>query len=230
MASTLEGYVLRDKISSVVLGKTDERGELISEGLAHGLYLILGRQHTQDNTTYTTEPFMVMLPTAHETENIWLYDVEVNPKHESYTEPSEDTISRKVLKVWKDEGYQNVRPQEIIVQLLCDGWVHETVTLNAANNWRHRWDGLDSECHWTIVEKETDGYMVGVTLEGTTFVVTNTYDGYDIPENLNEPDVTLPQTGQLWWPVPVLLVSGLFLIILGRLRRRNVKITENEEK
>ena len=30
----------------------------------------------------------------------------------------------------------------------------------------------------------------------------------------------LPQTGQLWWPVPVLVLSGLFLIISGIRQRR----------
>ena len=32
----------------------------------------------------------------------------------------------------------------------------------------------------------------------------------------------LPQTGQLWWPVPVLVICGLFLFLLGlRIKRRN---------
>ena len=30
----------------------------------------------------------------------------------------------------------------------------------------------------------------------------------------------LPQTGQLWWPVPVLIAAGLLLIVLGVFRRR----------
>ena len=33
----------------------------------------------------------------------------------------------------------------------------------------------------------------------------------------------LPQTGQLWWPVPVLIAAGLILIIIGVARRRNGK-------
>ena len=31
----------------------------------------------------------------------------------------------------------------------------------------------------------------------------------------------LPQTGVLWWPVPVLLVSGMTLVLFGLLRRRS---------
>jgi hypothetical protein len=41
-----------------------------------------------------------------------------------------------------------------------------------------------------------------------------------------EPGLTLsgslPQTGQLWWPVPLLLSIGLVLIIIGLVRRRNM--------
>lgn len=36
----------------------------------------------------------------------------------------------------------------------------------------------------------------------------------------------LPQTGLLWWPVPVLLISGLFFVLVGVVRRKTIK---NEE-
>lgn len=38
----------------------------------------------------------------------------------------------------------------------------------------------------------------------------------------------LPQTGQLWWPVPVLALSGAALVLLGRRRRENVKTAKAE--
>lgn len=41
---------------------------------------------------------------------------------------------------------------------------------------------------------------------------------------LDDPDVPLgdlPQTGQLWWPVPVLAVSGMLLLLVGLVRRRS---------
>ncbi|MCI8698029.1 MAG: hypothetical protein HFF29_02820 [Oscillospiraceae bacterium] len=40
---------------------------------------------------------------------------------------------------------------------------------------------------------------------------------------LDDPDVPLgdlPQTGMLWWPVPVLAIAGLMLIVIGIVRRR----------
>lgn len=40
-----------------------------------------------------------------------------------------------------------------------------------------------------------------------------------------EPPEDLPQTGMLWWPVPVLLVCGLLSVVIGVTRRRS---SENE--
>jgi len=34
------------------------------------------------------------------------------------------------------------------------------------------------------------------------------------------PPNKLPQTGQLWWPVPVLLSAGLLLLLIGVVRRK----------
>lgn len=42
-------------------------------------------------------------------------------------------------------------------------------------------------------------------------------DGNAIP---TDPSSRLPQTGQLWWPVPVLAVAGLFLFGLGWVRAK----------
>jgi hypothetical protein len=32
----------------------------------------------------------------------------------------------------------------------------------------------------------------------------------------------IPQTGQLWWPVPVMVAFGLAFIVIGLIRRRNI--------
>lgn len=112
------------------------------------------------------------------------------------------------------------------MQLLRDGSVYDTVTLNADNNWRYTWSNLDNSYQWTVVEKECDGYNVVVSREGVTFVVTNTYQPETTPPT--EPSTpttssakpTLPQTGQLWWPVPMLCFAGLLFIVVGLIRRR----------
>ena len=94
------------------------------------------------------------------------------------------------------------------------------------------WSGLDDGCTWTVVEKECEGYTVRVEREGITFVMTNTYAA-EIPDDPTPeaplpPDPakptpggpTLPQTGQVWWPVPLLLMTGLLLLAVGLFRRR----------
>ena len=89
-----------------------------------------------------------------------------------------------------------------------------------------------------------DGYTVAVTREGDTVVLTNTAKKSGNPDGeVNPPlkrttgkttdktvnkttdktsDKTsdkLPQTGQLWWPVLVLLFAGAICLLAGRVLR-----------
>lgn len=240
LASTLEGYVLRDNISSTDRGNTDDKGVVsfptTGKELKMGLYLVLGQRHIQNGYRYDPVPFMVMLPELDQGNNEWIYDVTVNAKYDFSIIPDhpDDTgISRKVLKVWEDDGYEEDRPKEVMLQLLGDGNIYDTVTLNAENNWRYIWTNLDDRYTWTVVEKELEGYTVEVTREGITFVVTNTHEK-NIPDDStptkpSTPDnpttsskSTLPQTGQLWWPVLVLVVTGLLFVVIGLIRRRGM--------
>jgi outer membrane biosynthesis protein TonB len=110
----------------------------------------------------------------------------------------DSTVDYSVIKVWEDsesadgtvgsgaaeESSQGNRPSQIQVQLVGDGEVKETVTLNAANNWRYTWKGLAASVDWKVVEKEVpEGYRVASELQDTTFVITNT----EIPEEQEEP-------------------------------------------
>lgn len=229
LASTLEGYVLRDNISPTDSGKTDKIGSLTfptgDKKLVQGLYLVLGQRHMQGGYRYDAAPFMVMLPWQDTEKNEWSYEVTVSPKHDSTKIPDEPaTITRKVLKVWDDSADETVRPEEIEVQLLRDGKVYSTVTLSADNNWRYTWPGLDDSSTWTVAEKECAGYTVRVEQDGTTFVVTNTLvpNGSKVPGQTKPTASKLPQTGQLWWPVPILLLAGLLLVAIGLIRRRRI--------
>ena len=225
LASTLEGYVLRDDIAPTDSGKTNAEGYLYfptGGRLTPGLYLVLGQRHIQDGLRYDPMPFMVMLPTQDTQTGDWLYEVIVDPKHESSEVPdTPSAVTRKVLKVWDDEAGSD-RPAEVVVQLLRDGEVYDTVTLNAENNWRYTWSDLDDSYTWTVVEEECKGYTVSVERDGITFVVTNTrVTPLPTPPGPTDPaKPSLPQTGQVWWPVPVLLMCGLLFIIIGLICRR----------
>lgn len=49
-----------------------------------------------------------------------------------------------------------------------------------------------------------------------------------LPEDV--PMARLPQTGQLWWPVPVMAAAGVFLLAAGILRRRKGTSPYEEKK
>ncbi len=240
LAMTLESYVLRDQVAPTDSGRTDRQGLLQfpnqQSSLQQGLYLVLGQHLAQNGRIYTTAPFLLLLPSLDQQANVWVYDVTAHPKHSSDPVPVEpQTVTRKVLKIWQDAGQEDKRPEEITVQLLCDGRVYDTVTLNAGNRWQHTWTGLDANHHWTVVEGQLKDYTVALSREGITFVLTNTYAGANQPPvdptqppvdptkpstDPGRPGSSLPQTGQLWWPVPVLIAAGLLLLLLGALRRR----------
>lgn len=245
-ALTLEGYVLRDQMAPFASGKTGADGtvslETGKQGLVPGLYLVLGQSHVQDGYRYDAAPFFVLLPEQDREQNEWVYEVVVSAKMEPSKLPENpdkpETVKRKVLKVWKDNGHESKRPEEIQVSLLCDGAVYETVSLNAENDWRYTWETLDANAQWTIVEQEIEGYQPEISRDGVTFVLTNTYEEDttnppsdtpnppgnmpNTPANPDKPE-KLPNTGQLWWPIPLLLCAGLSFIVIGLIRRRNAQ-------
>ena len=126
MAQTLESYVLRRELTPADSGKTDKTGMLTfptqGKTLAAGLYLVIGERHTQGGNDYDAEPFFVLLPTQDLENNEWVYDVSANVKFSKTPVPDDgDTVTRKVLKVWDDDGAENSCPQEITVELLRNG-------------------------------------------------------------------------------------------------------------
>ena len=273
LAHTLEGYIIRDGRDPMRTAKAGQDGRVTFSGLPTGLYLVRGGQYQEGDRRYQADPFLLCLPNLED--DVWTYQVAASCKFSQYITPSPDdetsTVRRKVLKVWKDDGNEAQRPEEITVQLLKDNGVYDVVTLSEKNNWRYTWENLDKDATWRVVEYRTpEGYTVSVDREGITFVMTNTYqpetdipdddvpesdiprpsedpDGptpedrippspdVDIPDDkipeANIPDgptpasdipnERLPQTGVLWWPVPLLAVSGLFLFVIGWGYRRH---------
>ena len=101
------------------------------------------------------------------------------------------------------------------VTLLQNGTAYDTQTLSSTNGWQYTWDKLpkydknSTEISWTVREFSVPGYVSSIRQNGYTFVLTNTPD---------EPKP--PQTGVLWWPVPVLACGGLASMFVGTLSRR----------
>ena len=240
LAETLAAYAQRDRLTPLDSGTTDRNGKLTfpanGKTLLPGLYLVTGQTFSDGSSVYRAEPFLVCLPNLDEKTDTWLYDVTVSPKCTRTpipTPPPYDTEKRKVLKVWNDAGQERERPDRITIQLLKNGEIYDTVTLSERNNWRYSWNDLPKydknglPIDWRVVEVTPDGYTVSITQEAGTFVVTNT--PIQPPENppvtppVNPPKTpTLPQTGALWWPVPVLAAAGLLLIAAGAGKKRKI--------
>ncbi|MCI8496724.1 MAG: Cna B-type domain-containing protein [Clostridiales bacterium] len=215
LANTLSGYVSRDQLSPMAHGETDDSGALTFSGLSVGLYLVVGEPHKAGEWLYTPQPFLICLPSPDRDGN-WKYNTVAEPKYDRRQYPQDETVQRRALKVWKDDGEE--RPKEIVVQLLQNGKVYEEATLNADNNWNHTWNRLNAEDHWQLVEKTVpDHYTVTVEQQDMTFVITNTRSGSETSSSA-PPD--LPKTGQLWWPVPVLAGLGVIAFLTGWLKYR----------
>lgn len=271
LAYTLEGFVRHDALEPYAKVSSNIEGYAVFDGLSAGLYLVIADRHTQNGKIYDFAPFTVLLED----------NLTVNAKFDSEDVPKEDdTVNRKVLKVWDDEGFEAERPREIVVYLLKDGKVYDKIVLNEENNWRYTWKGLDPNSKWTVAEDEIDGYVVTITQEGITFVITNKHSEPDEPDDTtdttgnddtteappddttnyedttavstelettvdtvtdNETDSTsdsssvadttsvpdenapiLPQTGQIWWPVPLFTAVGLAFIVAGIICLRGV--------
>lgn len=206
LAQTLDAYAARDEIAPLMTRQTGTDGSFQITGLSAGLYLISGGQYMDEDIVYTPEPMLVSIPGL-AADGTWAYDVDVSCKFER-EDTTDSPVSRKVQKVWKDDGNEEKRPNEITVQLLENGNIVDTVVLSRNNNWEYTWNDLDGSSKWQIAEDDVpDGYTVTTTQEDNIFVLTNTYPSQQPPE--------LPQTGMLWRPVPLLACSGLLLIVTG---------------
>lgn len=238
-AATLEGYMLRDGITPDDVGTTNSEGVLVfstdGSSLKPGLYLVTGESCTVNSKQYDPSPILVMLPSQSAEGGEVDYNPTIIPKFDFSTVPNPDVPDKemfKVIKVWKDSGNESARPSEIIVDLLKDGIVFDTVRLSDGNNWTYKWESLDTAHRYTAVERTTENYTVTVEQQGTSLVITNTYSS-NVPNEPTEPneptkpespsEPTLPQTGQLWWPVPMLAVVGIALVLIGMIRRKNGK-------
>lgn len=196
---------------------TDADGVAKFADISMGLYLIVGSGVEKDGYVYSTSPFFVMLPEQDPSGNTWNYHVVANAK------PGREPVKAdyEVIKIWKDDCHKDRRPKSITINLICDGKVYDTITLPHNGAWSYTWESLETNHEWTVTEKRENGYKdPEIRQEGNTFIVTNTCNK---PTNPTEPGKpTLPQTGLLWWPVPVLIAAGLLFVVIGLLRRRGI--------
>lgn len=244
LASTLEGFVLRDGLAPLKTGEIDSKGSLLisskNSQLSRGVYLIIGKRFFSEGKMYDPAPFIISLPSYDEDTGILTPDVAIQAKYDValYSlrgdRPEGSSISRRALKIWSGEG---PHPDEITVELLRDGKVFDTAVLSSANGWSHEWNDLNSIYRWHLTEHVPEGYDVTVIREGITFVVTNKVqtvnedqpngpngsNGSNGSDTGNGSGGSLPQTGLLWWPVALFAAVGLALLVTALVIKRRAR-------
>jgi hypothetical protein len=182
---------------------TDSMGNAVCEDLPLGLYFV--QQSRAVEGFAPCAPFLVTVPI--QTEAGFDYDVDASPKTDV-----ERLVSISIKKVWNTDK-STVTPGSVTVHLLRNEEVVETATLNKQNNWQITYKDLPESDGYSIKEVNIPkGFTATYAQKEYTFTVTNT--------------ASLAQTGQLIWPIPVLAVTGLFLLltgaaILGRVEKHN---------
>lgn len=246
-AKALETYIHRDNLEADYTKQTDSSGKVQFEQLPQGLYLVTAKVHEEDGYIYTSMPYFITIP-GKTVNGKRQYNVTTKAKYE-ITPVSDKTVDYKVAKVWQDSNNKKKkRPKNITVQLLKNGEVYQEVQLSEENNWQYTWSDLSAKDQWEAIEKKkTPEYIVSVSKEETSIVIKNIYwdeEFYDettekkptttekkhkketSEETTTETPKKLPQTGQLWWPLPFLAAGGLLCIGIGMIKQKR----ENDEK
>lgn len=175
---------------------TDSLGTVKFNNLDLGLYLVSQTNKVEGYSNI--DSFLAMIPRV--IDNSWVYDIKSMPKTDIYKE-----IDLIVNKVWNTDD--NDLPEKVEIELLLDGDVIDTVILNSTNNWTHTWENLEKSDKYSVREINIPkGYKASYTNNEYTFTVTNTD--------------TLANTGQLFYSIIVLAVSGLIFILLGAIEMK----------
>lgn len=214
-ANSLANVVLSDNITPLATATTDESGNAEFSSLQNGVYLICGKTLTTETTEYKFSPMIVEVSYA--TDDV----VICYGKFTATDIPQPEITEYSVKKVWVCESDDSaVRPTEISVEIYLNSELFDTVALNSENNWTVSWESDQIDAQWSVKEINIpEGYTVSYSNDSTSFEVVNTYSVTPPQENPpqenppTEPDI--PQTGQLWWPVPIMIIVGLVLVALG---------------
>lgn len=191
LTAKLEAFVTDRAVSAQKL-VTDDRGNVTFKNLPLGLYFVKQTNAVEGYAQCTS--FLVTVPS--QSADGYVYDVNASPK----TDVAKLT-DITVKKVW-NTGSSGKTADHVTVQLLRNGVVLETATLNAKNNWQITYTDMPVSDGYRILEINVPrGFTATYSRRGDVFTVTNT--------------ASLAQTGQLVWPIPVLATAGLCLIVLG---------------
>lgn len=244
-AETLENYAVLDKIPALAQGEIGKDGMLRFDDLDSGLYMVCGKNIQVGSTMYIPSAILVEIMKSEDGKNV---DLEAYPKLSTKVLSGESS-KYAVKKIWEnDENALEKRATSISVEIYGDEKLYETVTLDESNNWTYVWVA-ESDIDWRVKEvKVPENYTVVYCSNEKQFAIVNTYSDKTPVQTIisttvtsngstratvknanpatgysnNNTNTKLPQTGLLWWPVPVMACGGVIFITLGvRLKSGN---------
>lgn len=247
-AATLAAYAALDALTPDDTQATDS-GAVRFSGLDAGLYLVAGEEHTQGNTTYTPVPALlaveedldVQMKSEEETttpdpgggdDDVTYRVVKV---WEGGEEERRESVTVQLIR--------NGKPDRTVTLSDANSWSYTWIS-SPSTNWQVA--ELDVPDGFVVsVDRENRVFTVTNTYEEEIPDEPSPGGGDpdepdepDEPGEPDEPDIPdepvpggpgepgepsepdLPQTGQLWWPVPVLLCVGAGFLIADRVFSR----------
>ena len=213
----------------------NKAAEVVFKNIAEGAYIIVPRPYKVGTKTYTAVPTFVNIPNWEvingKKELTWNATAVIKQGKVFGENPVSVPVTISAYKNWDDnKNAKKVRPKSvklILMSKLTNKKV-DTVELNNTNNWSHTWKNLPEDDYAVVEAKKYSQYKnTKIDQSGYVFNVTNKYTG-NTGDSATPPTKKgkksnvakkLPQTGQLWWPVPFLVCLGLISLIIGLVRK-----------
>ena len=238
-AEKLEGWAAQKKVEPEAKKLTDQAGKTEFTGLNSGLYLVGSSQVTIDGKEYKSAAFLIALPNESADQAEWIYAVTAEAKTEVSETPTVPPTSEPSTEPTKPSPTEpsteptieptKPSPSEPSTEPTSPSPSQPTTSPSAdptspVTPTRHTSGGGDSDDDW---EPETRTKAWETKQDAVT--ETTAASAIDSPEAERVQDSTseapeadqgtnadvagkLPQTGQLKWPVPVLMICGLILM------------------
>lgn len=236
-ADTLAACIRRDGIKADAVAEAKADKKACFTKLSGGLYLVMGQplevEEEKMTQVYTPQVALIALPDA--SEETVPAQITAVLKYEKKEADTEGYKKLQVVKVWKQDDKKD-RPDAIQVELLqTDARGNTTIadrqTLDENNQWSYTWEKLSAQAHWSVTEAQVpSGYTESTRREGDTVVLTNTAKKAaqtrqedTAPGQTKELSKKLLQTGQRWWPIPLLLLAGICCLLSGRALRQSAQ-------
>ncbi len=200
LASELDTYVKEHEIAATSTSEISSEGTVSFSDLSVGLYLVA--QTTQSTGYSLIDAFLVSIPL--DVDDTWVYDVDASPKIEPATpdssgddNPGDDNPG--------DDNPGDDNPGSSTPGSSTPGGTTSGGTTSG---------GSGGNTGTTTPGSSGGSGTTGNSGTPSTGTGSGSGSGSNTPSNTAAAS-TLPQTGQLNWPIPVLIVAGVACVIAG---------------